>query len=185
MKAENEATLLKECTEKEAALLKERMENETAHLKARTDKDNEAALIKARHDIERIKRKADVADELKLKFVKRKKDLKKKVIEIEVKQSIVEENRMLNDVEVERVLAYIRASLDPPPLSKLPPGILDPVILDEDQSLFSFVTSVANECNLGRHPPKSIVLDDARLLERTQVGWLPPESEPPPEIDKP
>ena len=39
MKAENGAALLKECTENEAALLK-----------ARTDKDNEAMLIKAQHD---------------------------------------------------------------------------------------------------------------------------------------
>ena len=52
---------------------------------------------------------------MKLKFVKRKRDLKKKIIELEVKQSIVEENRMINDVEVERGLAYVRAGLDPPP----------------------------------------------------------------------
>ena len=101
--------------ENEAALLKERTENEAALLNARTDKANEAVLIKARHDAERIKRKADVAAELNLKFAKRKRDLKKKVIELEVKQSIVEENRTLNDVEVERGLAYVRAGLAPPP----------------------------------------------------------------------
>ena len=85
MKAENEAALLNKCTEHETTLLK-------------------AALIK---------RKADAAEDLRLKFVKRKQDLKKKVIELKVKQSIVEENRMLNDVEVERWLAYVRAGLDP------------------------------------------------------------------------
>ena len=69
-------------------------------------------------------------------------------------------------------------------LSKLPPGILDPVILDDDQSLFSFARSVTNECKLGYRPPESIALDDACALEQTRVGWLPPEPEPPPEIDK-
>ena len=46
------------------------------------------------------------------------------------------------------------------------------------------MTSVTNEYNLGRCPPESIVFDDARLLERTQVAWLPPEPNPPPEIKK-
>ena len=101
--------------------------------------DDEATILKAQL---RIKCKADVADELKLQFAKRKRDFKKRVIEVEVKQSIVEENRTLNEFEVERGLAYVRAGLDPSPLSKLPPGILDQVILDEDQSLFSFATSV-------------------------------------------
>ena len=41
-------------------------------------------------------------------------DLKKKVIELEVKQSIAEENRTLNEVEVDRGLAYVRAGLNPP-----------------------------------------------------------------------
>ena len=63
------------------------MKNEATVLKARTDKENEATLIKAQHDAKRIKRKADVAAELRLKFAKRKRDLKKKVIEIELKQS--------------------------------------------------------------------------------------------------
>ena len=75
------------------------IEAENARLKARMD--NEAVLLKAQHDTERIKPKADVADESRLQFAKRKRDLKKKVIEIEVKQSIVEENRTLNDGEVE------------------------------------------------------------------------------------
>ena len=78
------------------------------------DKDSEAALIKAWQYAERIKHKADIADELKLKFAKHKRDLKKKVIEIKVKQSIVEENRTLNDVELERGLAYVGAGLKPP-----------------------------------------------------------------------
>ena len=68
------------------------IENVAARLKECTDNDNEAALIKAQQDAERLKCKADVADNLKLKFAKRKLDLKKKVIEIETKQSIVEEN---------------------------------------------------------------------------------------------
>ena len=60
-------------------------ENDTALLKERME--NEAALLKVWHDTERIKRKADVAMELKLKFAKW--DVKKKVIELEVKHSIV------------------------------------------------------------------------------------------------
>ena len=103
IKAENEAVLLKPCTENEAAIVK-----------APTDKDNQAVLIKVRQDADRKKRKADITAELNLKFVKRKRDLKKKVIELEVKQSIVEENRTLNDVEVERGLV-VRAGLAPPP----------------------------------------------------------------------
>ena len=61
------------------------------------------------------KRNADASADLRLKFAKRKQDLKKKVIELEVKQSMVEENRTLNDVEVETGLAYVRDSPDPPP----------------------------------------------------------------------
>ena len=98
--------------------------------------ENKAAHLKAWQDADRIKRKADVANNLKLKLAKRKPDLKKKVVEIETKQLIVKENRALNDVEVERGLAKVRAGLDPPSLSKLPPGILDPIILYGDQSLF-------------------------------------------------
>ena len=56
----------------------------------------------------------DIAAELNLKFAKCKRNLKKKVIDLEVKQSIIEENRTLNDVEVERGLAYALAA---------PPGL--------------------------------------------------------------
>ena len=76
------------------------LEAENARLKARM-----VMILKARQDAKRIKCKADVADELKLQFAKCKRELKKKVIEIEVKQSIVKENRMLNNVEVERGVA--------------------------------------------------------------------------------
>ena len=72
----------------------------------------------------------------------------------------------------------------PLPLSKLPLGILDPVVSDDDQSLFSLATSVASECNMGCRPPESIACEDAHALEQTRVGWLPSEPEPPPEIDK-
>ena len=88
--------------------------NEAACLKARTD--NEAVLLKAWQDTERIKCKADVADNLKLKFAKRKWDMQKKVIEIVIKQSHVEENLTLYDVEFERGLTYVRVVLEPPPL---------------------------------------------------------------------
>ena len=166
MKAKNDTALLKECTENDAALMK-----------SRTDKDNEAVLIKARHDAERIKQKVDVATELRLKFAKRKRNLKKKVIELEAKQSIVEENRALIDVEVERGLAYVRTGLDPP-LSKLPPEILDLAVIADDQSLFLLATSVARECTMGSRPPESIACEDAHALEQTHVGWLLPEPEP-------
>ena len=41
--------------------------------------------MKTRHDAERIKRKADIAAELNLDFAKRKRDLKKNVIELKAK----------------------------------------------------------------------------------------------------
>ena len=46
------------------------------------------------------------------------------------------------------------------------------------------MTSVATKCDLGRREPESIILDNARLLERTQVGRPPPKPNLPPEIDK-
>ena len=69
-----------------------------------------------------------------------------------------------------RYLAYVRAGLEPPPLSELPPGILDPVILDDDQSLFSMATSVATGCNIGNWPPESLAREEAHALEQTRVG---------------
>ena len=72
----------------------------------------------------------DIAAELKFESAKRKLKLNNKFIEIETKQNIVEENRTLNDVEVERGLAYVRAGLTPL-LSELPVGILDPVTLHD------------------------------------------------------
>ena len=50
--------------------------------------------------------------------------------------------------------------------------------------MFLLATSVASECNTGRRPPKSIACEDAHALEQTRVGWLPPEPEPSPGIDK-
>ena len=105
--------------------------------------------------------------------MKRKCDLKKKIIELKVKQTIVEENRALNDVDVERGVGYVRTGLAPSLLSELPPGLLDPVIIDDDQSLSSIATSVANECDMGSRPPESIAREDACALEQTRVGWLP------------
>ena len=48
------------------------------------------------------------------------------------------------------------------------------------------MTSVATKCTgtLGHPAPVSIVLDDARLLERMQVGLVPPKPNLLHEIDK-
>ena len=133
-------------------------------MKSRTDKDNEAVLIKARHNVERIKHKADVAAELRLKFAKRKRDLKKKVIALEVKQSIVEETRTLNDVKVERRLAYVRACLDSPPTPY--PNCL------REYWIWLFLTMISH-CSCLRHLSQvSVIWDDAHmspLLSRMYV----------------
>ena len=69
-------------------------------------------------------------------------------------------------------------ALPPPPLSELPPGLLDPMIIGNDQSLFSIVTSVSNECDMGSHPPESLAREKACGLMQTRVDWLPPEPNP-------
>ena len=71
-----------------------------------------------------------------------------------------------------------------PPLSELPPGILDLVMLDDDQSLFSMATSVATGCNMGNRSHESLAREESRALELTHVGWLPLEPKPPPQNDK-
>ena len=65
-----------EIVEIENARLKPRTDNkaEVARLKDRTDNEPEAARLKALQDAERIKHKADIADNLKLKFAKRKRE---------------------------------------------------------------------------------------------------------------
>ena len=120
---------------------------------------------------------------MNLKLAKRKLKLQKKVIELEVKQSIVEENRTLNDVEVERGLVYVRADLEPPLVRTVSwnPG---PIMLDDDQSLFSMATSIATGCNMGNRSPLCLARKEAHALEQTCVGWLPPEPKPLPQIDK-
>ena len=37
---------------------------------------------------------------------------------------------------------------------------------------------------MGNRPPESLAQEEARVLEQTRVGWLPPEPKPPPLIDK-
>ena len=120
---------------------------------------------------------------MKLESAKHKLKLSNKVIEIESKQIIVEENRTLNDVEVERGLAFIRAGLTPP-LSDLPPGILDPVTMDDIQSQFSTITTVAMECGMGTRPTKSLARKEASALDRSRAAWQPPEPDVPLLIDK-
>ena len=97
------------------------LENEIAYenLKTATLIEQSQRAIDHENGVNKIaikKRKADIAAELKLESAKCKLKLNNKFIEIETKQNIVEENRTLNDVDVERGLAYVRAGLTPIPL---------------------------------------------------------------------
>ena len=95
------------------------LENEIAFedIKTATLIEKTQRAIDHENEINKIaikKRKADIADNMKLESAKRKFEINNKFIQIETKQKIVEENRTLNDVEVERGLAYVRAGHTPP-----------------------------------------------------------------------
>ena len=79
---------------------------------------------------------------------------------------IVEENRTLNDCEVERALSYVRAG-KPPSLNDLPKDILEPVSLDDVWSQLSTAPSVLVECGTGIRPPVS-------LARERRLRWLKP-----------
>ena len=46
------------------------------------------------------------------------------------------------------------------------------------------VTSVAVACNIGNRAPESLACEEARVLEQTRVGYMPPEPKPPPLMTK-
>ena len=89
---------------------------------------------------------------MKLESAKRNFKINNKFIQIETKQKIVEENCTLNDVEVKRGLAYVRAGRTPLALMEIPIHILEPVKINDIKTHFSTTTSVAMECGLGTCP---------------------------------